>query len=164
MLPARHPVPPPGEDEITLSRWGRWPSSPSLPAFLVAHLDPDGPSQCTSFQALEVPAAVNNNSLAVALTPDRDCIHLHRAQRNRRRATSPARRATRNSITRRALPGAVRWRTTSLHLLSGRALAPPWQRCLRPGVVVLLESHPPPCAVAFSPWPGSGTAPGGLPL
>lgn len=95
MLPARHPVPPPGEDEITLSRWGRWPSSPSLPAFLVAHLDPDGPSQCTSFQALEVPAAVNNNGPAVALTPDRDCIHLHRAQRNRRRPTSPC--TTRNS-------------------------------------------------------------------
>lgn len=73
---ARHAVPPPGEDEITCLVGGGGRSSPSLPAFLVAHLDPDGPSQCTSFQALEVPAAVNNNGPAVALTPDRDCTHF----------------------------------------------------------------------------------------
>lgn len=42
-----------------------------------------------------MPAAVNNNGPAVALTPDRDCTHLHRAQRNRRRPTSPYK--TRNS-------------------------------------------------------------------
>ncbi|KAK0751429.1 hypothetical protein B0T18DRAFT_402483 [Schizothecium vesticola] len=73
----------------------------------------------------------------------------------------PARRATRNSITRRALPGAVQWRTnqSSPPLRSG--LGAPLAALPCPGVLVLLEFHPPPCAVAFSPWPGSGTAPGG---
>ena len=90
---ARHAVPP-GEDEITLSRWGRWPVLTVSPCFPRGSPWPKRPLTVHAFQVLNVPAAVNNNPL----TPDRDYTRLYRAQRNRRwlgwPTSPPARRAT----------------------------------------------------------------------
>jgi hypothetical protein len=162
--PARHAVPPPGEDKITLSPW-------STPVLTVSPCFPRGspwPKWPLTVHVFPGPRGAGRGQQQWS----RRCSHP------RPRLHPPP-------------PGLTEQRVANGPLLDAQLATPshgghfrvqfggeqpvftsspvgPWRplgsaACAR-GVLVLLESHPPPCAVAVSPWPGSGTAPGGLPL